>query len=48
MGSPCLASERAQIAAVIRDDAPVVAAPVWPRSDVVALADRLLTLACER
>ncbi len=44
-GTPCLASEYPQIAAVVSDDAPAVDVPVWPRSDVAALADRVLALA---
>ncbi len=44
-GAPCLASERPDIAAVVSDDALAVAVPVWPRSDVAGLADRILALA---
>jgi molybdopterin-guanine dinucleotide biosynthesis protein B len=41
MGSVCLAADRGDIAAVISDDTPVVPVPVWPRSDVARLADRI-------
>lgn len=45
IGTPCLASERADIAAVVTDDGLAVAVPVWPRTDVARLADSLLGLA---
>jgi molybdopterin-guanine dinucleotide biosynthesis adapter protein len=44
-GFPCLAAERADIAAVVSDDRPDVSVPVWPRSDVAYLADKIWTLA---
>lgn len=46
MATPPLASERADIAAVVTDDEPeALSVPVWPRSDVPALACRVLALA---
>ena len=45
MGTVCLASEHDDIRAVVSDDRPEVAVPVWPRADVGALAERLLALA---
>ena len=45
VGTPCLAPEYSQIVAVVSDDVPAVAVPVWPRSDVAGLADRILALA---
>lgn len=45
VGSRCLAGERADIAAVVSDDRPDVSVPVWPRSDVVRLADEIWNLA---
>lgn len=44
MGTPCLASERSDIAAVISDDRPPVTIPTWPRCDVSHIVDRLLDL----
>jgi len=44
-GSACLAAERADIAAVVSDDRPDVAVPVWRRSDMARLADRIWDLA---
>ena len=41
IGTPCLAAERSDIAAVVSDDEPGVAVPVWPRSNVARLADNL-------
>lgn len=43
--SACLAAERADIMAVVSDDRPDVTVPVWPRSDVPRLADRIWDLA---
>ncbi|RMF93102.1 MAG: molybdopterin-guanine dinucleotide biosynthesis protein B [Planctomycetota bacterium] len=40
-----LALEHDDIAAVVSDDQPDVTVPVWPRSDVTALVDRILDLA---
>jgi len=42
VGGAPLAAERSDIAAVVSDDAPEVEAPVWPRSDLSGLCDRLL------
>lgn len=42
-GSP-LAAERGDIAAVVSDDPVSLDVPIWPRSDVAALADRVLAL----
>jgi molybdopterin-guanine dinucleotide biosynthesis adapter protein len=44
-GSTCLAAQRFDIAAVVSDDQPEVAVPVWPRSDIAWLADRIWELA---
>ncbi len=44
-GAPCLAAERTDIAAVVSDDQPKVVVPVWPRSDVASLADKIWQLA---
>jgi hypothetical protein len=44
-GSTCLAAQRADIAVIVSDDGPDVAIPVWPRSDVASLADRIWELA---
>jgi molybdopterin-guanine dinucleotide biosynthesis protein B len=41
-GTPCLATERDDILAVVSDDSPPVSLPVWPRGDIAHLADRLL------
>ena len=42
VGTPCLAPEYPQIAAVVSDDAPAVAVPVWPRSAVAALMSQVV------
>ena len=47
-GGPCLALERDDIAAVVTDDSVAVDVPLWPRSDVAALAGHILALAEER
>lgn len=44
MGTPCLASERSDIAAVISDDQPPVSTPVWPRGAVTRIVDRIVAL----
>jgi molybdopterin-guanine dinucleotide biosynthesis adapter protein len=44
-GSTCLAAQRSDIAAVVSDDQPEVAVPVWLRSDIAWLADRIWELA---
>lgn len=44
MGTPCLASERSDIVAVISDDQPHVSIPIWPRGDVTNIVDRILAL----
>jgi molybdopterin-guanine dinucleotide biosynthesis protein B len=41
MGTPCLAAERGDIAAIVSDDQPPVAVPVWPRTDVTRLAEQI-------
>lgn len=41
VGGPCLASERSDVTAVVTDDRPDVAVPIWPRSDVAQLVRRL-------
>ncbi len=43
-GSSCLALEHDDIAAVVTDDPLEVSVPVWPRSDIAGLADRVLEL----
>jgi len=45
VGSTCLAAERSDIVAVVSDDGPLVRVPVWPRHDIVRLADHVWTLA---
>ena len=45
VGGPCLAAQRADIAAVISDDRSSVSVPIWPRSDVARLADEIWELA---
>ncbi len=47
MATTCLAGERSDIQAVVSDDQPEVHVPVWPRTEVGSLADRLLALARE-
>lgn len=42
VGGEPLAALRGDIIAVVSDGQPAVAVPVWPRSDVAALADHLL------
>ena len=44
IGGTPLAADRGDIAAVVSDDPVPLDAPVWPRSDVAALADRVLAL----
>lgn len=44
VGGPPLATERGDVAAVVSDDPLSLDVPVWPRSDVAKLADRLLAL----
>ena len=44
IGGPCLADERADIAAVISDDQPKASVPVMPRCDVPTIADKILAL----
>lgn len=44
MGTPCLATEHADILAVISDDQPPVSVPVWPRGDITRLGDHILAL----
>jgi len=47
MGTPCLAAERGDIAAIVTDDHPAVTIPLWPRSDVTRLVDMVLGLVRE-
>lgn len=42
VGGACLASQRSDIAAIVSDDLPQVAVPVWPRGNIARLADRVL------
>jgi len=42
IGKSLLANEHPEIIAVVSDDAPAVRVPVWPRSDLVGLASRIL------
>ena len=42
-GTP-LANERREIVAVVSDDELVVRVPIWPRSNVAQVADRVLDL----
>lgn len=44
MGTPCLAADHADIRAVISDDQPPVSIPVWPRTDIAKIADRIVAL----
>ena len=44
-GSTCLAAERSDIVAVVSDDGPLVRVPVWPRQDIIRLADHVWMLA---
>ncbi len=44
VGGPCLAAEHDDVVAVVSDDDPEVAVPVWPRGDVAGLAERILAL----
>lgn len=44
MGTPCLATEHADIVAVISDEQPPVSVPVWPRAEARQIADHLLRL----
>lgn len=43
-GDAPLAARDPTIVAVVSDDHPQVAAPIWPRSDLPALAERILAL----
>ncbi|MFZ1933205.1 MAG: molybdopterin-guanine dinucleotide biosynthesis protein B [Thermoguttaceae bacterium] len=43
-GGRCLASEGSNVAAVLSDDRPEVNVPVWPRSDVATVANRILSI----
>ncbi len=42
IGSPCLASRRDDIVAVVSDDRPNVDVPVWSREDIAQLAQNVL------
>ncbi len=44
LGTPCLAAHRKDILALVTDDPIGVDVPVWPRSDLGSLADRLMGL----
>jgi molybdopterin-guanine dinucleotide biosynthesis adapter protein len=44
VGGPCLANERSDIRAVISDDRPHVAVPIWPRKQVTHIADHVWEL----
>lgn len=44
VGGPCLADEHDDVVAVVSDDEPDVAVPVWPRRDVAGLVERILAL----
>ena len=44
VGHACLAAERGDILAVVTDDNPELSVPVWPRSDIASLADRVVAL----
>ncbi|MHB8971679.1 MAG: molybdopterin-guanine dinucleotide biosynthesis protein B [Pirellulaceae bacterium] len=44
MGCACLAGERADIVAVVTDSHPELSVPVWPRSDIRNLTDRVSSL----
>jgi molybdopterin-guanine dinucleotide biosynthesis protein MobB len=44
VGNTCLAHTRDDILAVVSDDRPEVSVPVWSRSDVRALAERVRSL----
>ncbi len=46
-GQPPIAASDPTILAVVSDDAPAVAVPVWPRADVARVASQLLELAIE-
>jgi molybdopterin-guanine dinucleotide biosynthesis protein B len=45
VGGPCLALDRGDIAAVVSDDPLDLEIPVWPRSNIGRLADKILTVA---
>lgn len=45
LGTRPLAPERGDILAIVTDDPVEVAIPIWPRSDVAGLADRILRAA---
>ncbi len=44
VGGAPLAAERSDITAIVSDDPVSLDVPVWPRSDIAALADRVLAL----
>lgn len=44
VGGPCLAAEHGDVVAVVSDDEPEVALPVWPRGDVAGIVERILAL----
>ena len=44
LGDSCLAAERDDIAAVVTDDRPQLDVPIWPRSNVGRLSQRILDL----
>jgi molybdopterin-guanine dinucleotide biosynthesis protein B len=48
IGTHCLAPEHPDILAVVSDDTPQVAVPVWARCETALLADRILMLLAEK
>lgn len=44
IGGACLAGDRADIVAVVTDGHPRLSVPLWPRSDIVGLTDRVSAL----
>jgi molybdopterin-guanine dinucleotide biosynthesis adapter protein len=44
LGTPCLAADRGDILALVTDDPVEISVPVWPRSDIRSMADRLISL----
>jgi molybdopterin-guanine dinucleotide biosynthesis protein B len=45
---PPIAQSDASVVALVSDESPTVAVPIWPRSDLPALAQRILTAAKHR
>jgi molybdopterin-guanine dinucleotide biosynthesis protein B len=44
VGTPCVAPTHLDVVAVVSDDRPDVVQPIWPRADLVGLADCILSL----